>query len=227
MWNNTPMSNALHNRTLQILLILLAGAVALAVGIGFGMSQRGAAPAPSLSLDGGTWLPEPRELPAFELIDMDGEPFTPASLQGQWSFLFFGYTYCPDICPLTMALLGSAMDEIRNLEPGADDPDVVFVSVDPDRDTPDALKQYVGYFNPEFTGVTGPMEELTPLTRALGILHRKAEDPRDPDNYLVDHSASILVINPQGRLQAVLSAPHQVETLASDFLRIRQHFERS
>lgn len=220
------MALGLHNRTVQVLLIVVAGAVALAIGIGAGQMQRGSAPPQPLSLEGGTWLPEPRSLPEFELIDMQGESFTRASLEGRWSFLFFGYTYCPDICPLTMALLGSAITEIRRLEPGAADPGVVFVSVDPDRDTPEALKQYVGYFNPEFTGITGPMEALTPFTRALGILHRKAEDPRDPDNYLVDHSASILLINPRGELQAVLSAPHQVQTIASDFLLVRQRFEQ-
>jgi protein SCO1 len=220
------MALGLHNRTVQVLLIAVAGAVALAIGIGAGQMQRGSAPAQPLSLEGGTWLPEPRSLPAFELIDMQGESFTRASLEGRWSFLFFGYTYCPDICPLTMALLGSAITEIRRLEPDAADPRVVFVSVDPDRDTPEALEQYVGYFNPEFMGVTGPMEALTPFTRALGILHRKAEDPRDPDNYLVDHSGSILLINPRGELQAVLSAPHQVQTIASDFVLVRQRFEK-
>jgi protein SCO1 len=220
------MARMLHDRTLQILLLVFAGAVAMAIGIGAGMTQRDAGGAGPLSLDGGTWLPEPRVLPDFELIDMQGEPFTRTSLEGQWSFLFFGYTYCPDICPLTMALLGSAVEEIQRLEPRAGSPNVVFVSVDPERDTPEALKEYVGYFNADFTGVTAPMERLTPFTRALGILHRKAEDPRDPDNYLVDHSASILLINPQGQLQAVLSAPHQVDTLASDFLLIRKRFER-
>jgi protein SCO1 len=220
------MAGALHNRTVQFLLIALAGAVALAIGIGFGMSQRDSGAMQPLSLDGGTWLPEPRTLPEFELVAMDGEPFTKASLEGRWTFMFFGYTYCPDICPLTMALLGSAIEEIQRLDPKAADPDVVFVSVDPERDTPDALRQYVGYFNPEFIGVTAPMERLTPFTRSLGILHRKAEDPRDPENYLVDHSASILLINPRGQLQAVLSAPHQVETIASDFVQIRKRFER-
>jgi protein SCO1 len=220
------MARGLHNRTVQTLLIVLAGAVALAIGIGAGQMQGGTTPTQALSLEGGTWLSEPRPLPEFELLDMQGEPFTRTSLEGRWSFVFFGYTYCPDICPLTMALLGSAITEIRRLEPDAADPRVVFVSVDPDRDTPEALSQYVAYFNPEFMGVTAPMEELTPFTRALGILHRKAEDPRDPENYLVDHSASILLINPRGELQAVLSAPHQVQSIASDFLLVRQRFEQ-
>ncbi|OOG27117.1 SCO family protein [Thioalkalivibrio denitrificans] len=221
------MAGALHTRTVQLLLIVLAGAVAMAVGIGFGMSQRDAGPGQPLSLEGGTWLSEPRNLPEFELVDMHGEPFTKASLEGGWTFMFFGYTYCPDICPLTMALLGSAVEEVRRLDPRAEDPNVVLVSVDPERDTPEALKQYVGYFNPDFMGVTGPMEQLTPFTRTLGILHQKADDPRDPDNYLVDHSASILLFNPQGQLQAVLGAPHQVETLATDYLRILRHSGRS
>lgn len=205
-------------------MLIIAGVLALAIGLGIGMMQRGASSGP-LTLEGGTWLDQPRDLPEFQLTDMHNEPFTRASLEGEWTFMFFGYTYCPDICPLTMALLAGAIEEIRTEDPDAD-PQVVFVSVDPDRDTPEALNQYVGYFNREFTGVTAPMEQLTPFTRSLGILHRKAEDPKDPENYLVDHSASVLLMNPRGQLQAVLSAPHQIKTLTSDFLQIRKRFEQ-
>jgi protein SCO1/2 len=218
------MTSRLNNRTVQLAVLIIAGVLALAIGLGIGMMQRGGNSGP-LTLEGGTWLDQPRDLPAFELTDMHGEPFTRASFEGEWSFVFFGYTYCPDICPLTMALLASALEEIRKEDADAD-PRVIFVSVDPDRDTPEALNQYVGYFNREFTGVTAPMEQLTPFTRSLGILHRKAENPEDPENYLVDHSASVLLINPRGQLQAVLSAPHQVRTLASDFLQIRKRFEQ-
>ncbi len=223
MWNNTRMASTQNNRSLQIVLLVVAGVVALAIGLGVGMMQRDGTTSGPLTLQSGTWLPEPRPLPEFELVDMNGEPFTRASLENQWTFLFFGYTYCPDICPMTMALLASTFEEIRRADPSAD-PRAVFVSVDPERDTPEALKTYVPYFHQEFLGVTGPMEQLTPLTRSMGILHRKAEDPRDPDNYLVDHSASIILINPRGEFQAVLSAPHQVETLASDFLQIHKRY---
>ncbi len=167
-----------------------------------------------------TVLPGPKSLVPFRLTDQNGEAFSERSLEGRWSFLFFGYTYCPDICPTTLATL-SLMEKKLQSSGVAAPHQVVFVSIDPDRDTPARLAEYVPYFNPSFVGVTGPEEELAGLTRQLGILYARAESQDiSTDNYLMDHSAAILLIDPEGRFHAVFSAPHDPLKMAEDFARI-------
>lgn len=171
-----------------------------------------------------------RPLPKFSLVDHNGETFGKPRVKDHWSFLFFGYTHCPDICPTTLNALDQAMQTIEKNSEDAD-PRVVFISVDPARDTPEKLQDYVSYFNPEFIGVTGEPAALRTLTSDLGIVSAKILNPRDskndPDNYLVDHSASIMLIDPQGRLAAVFGAPHEPDSLAADFLELRDYYRRS
>jgi protein SCO1 len=202
-------------------LLGIVGVLALTLGVGVGIRVFDPGTGPVLRLEGGEWLPRPMPLPDFRLADMWGEAFIPAALEGQWTFLFFGYTHCPDICPVTTLLLGQATEQIRRADPAGAVPRIVFVSVDPDRDTPEVLRQFVTHFHPEAMGVTAPLPELLPFTRALGIVHRKVQGNGDPDRYLVDHSGSILLINPEGRLQAVFPWPHEADTLRADFLQIR------
>jgi protein SCO1/2 len=163
-------------------------------------------------------------LPHFSLVDDAGKTFDNERLAGKWSFMFFGYTRCPDVCPTTLAVLDAAMRKIAARD-HARNAQVVFVSVDPRRDTPDALKQYVEYFDPAFVGVTGKGRALDGFLRALGIPHARFADPNGGP-YLVDHSASILLVGPDGRLVALFSAPHKAELLASDFLRLRDYHEQ-
>ncbi len=122
------------------------------------------------SLEGvsATVLPEAKALPEFSLEDHRGNTFTNEDLKGQWSFVFFGYTHCPDVCPTTLSLLNQ-VDQALKKEPGIDSPETVFISVDPGRDTVEQLAEYVPYFNAEFTGVTGSLENLQVLTKSLGI----------------------------------------------------------
>lgn len=166
-------------------------------------------------------LPEPREIPGFTLTDQDGAPFGPEQLRGAWSLLFFGFTHCPDVCPNTLY-------ELKNMRSTmlADDAEsaerfqVVFVSVDPERDSPEKLREYVNYFDPSFLGVTGPDEEMLPLTRKLGIAYRIDEHEAGEAVYNVDHSASILLIGPEGRLRGVFPAPHDAGILADDLRKV-------
>ncbi len=170
-------------------------------------------------------LEQARPLPNFSLVDQNGQRFGNKQLQGHWSFLFFGYTYCPDVCPTTLATLNATLTNIaqnndqRNTQ-------VVFVSVDPERDSYEQLKGYVEYFNPEFIGLTGNPSELDVLAANLGILRTKVANPADPDNYLMDHTAAVLLIGPKGRLVALFSAPHEATTLADDFHNLRRYYEK-
>jgi len=162
----------------------------------------------------GTVLPGGKALPTFSLQDDQGQPFGPASLKGKWSLLFFGYTHCPDVCPTTLGTLKNAWDLLGKSAAGVEDIAVVFVSVDPERDSIEHLKEYVDYFEPAFTGVTGKEDQLITFSRALGAIYMKSKGDGD-NEYLVDHTAAIFVIDPQGRYSALLSAPHDASKIAA------------
>ena len=162
----------------------------------------------------GIFLPDAEERPDFVLTDMNGEVFDfRRETEGKLALLFFGYTYCPDVCPATMTVLGQAKRELEAL--GQDPlPRVVLVSVDPERDTPEAMARYIGYFGNGNLGLTGELEEISKLTDALGIFFQKAGT--EDGIYGVDHSTVVLVIDLQGRFKALFSAPHRVENLVHD-----------
>ncbi len=176
---------------------------------------------PALDEISATVLDPPKAVSDFRLTNHRDEPFTLDSLKGKWSFLFFGYTHCPDICPTTLHTLAQ-MDRILAADPDAHaNVQVVFVSIDPRRDTAQQLGKYVPYFNKAFIGVTGPEDEINRLTKQLGILHVRVEQNQGQD-YLVDHSASVLLFSPQGALRALFGAPHAAQRLAADFKKIGQ-----
>jgi protein SCO1/2 len=171
-----------------------------------------------------TVLQPPKVLPEFSLIDHHGEPFTPAQLQGHWSLLFFGYTHCPDVCPSTLAMLSDVDRRLAEGPGGNTDVKVVFVSVDPERDTPEKLAKYVPYFNKAFLGVTGSAEQINRLTQSLGVLHVRVEQNAGASGYLIDHSASILLVDPRGELYALFATPHDPAAIASDMKKIRARY---
>lgn len=167
-------------------------------------------------------LRPPKPVNAFELKTHRGEPFNLASLQGKWSFLFFGYTHCPDVCPTTMQTLADMDKRLARTEPGLHQAiQVVFVSVDPARDTVEQLANYVPYFNRSFIGVTGQPDQIQQLTRQLGIMYMQVKE-KDGRGYLVDHSASILLFGPDARLHGIFSAPHNAEQLVQDYVKLRE-----
>ena len=165
-----------------------------------------------------TVLPEAKTLPDFVLEDHHGNEFTNESLKDQWSFIFFGYTHCPDVCPTTLASLNQ-VDEILKKTPGVALPKTIFISVDPARDTGELLAEYVPYFNSEFIGVRGSLQQLQALTVPLGIVFGQGDDDESND-YEVFHSARILLIDPKVRLKALFSSPHDVNKIASDYTKI-------
>jgi protein SCO1/2 len=159
-----------------------------------------------------TVWPSPMPLAEFSLVDQNGDTFTRNELKDQWSLVFFGFTHCPDICPATLQQLAIAN---RNLqESGMAVPEIVLVSVDPERDTPDALATYVSIFPGEIRGVTGDIGEITKLTSSAGIFFEKSESAND--DYSVDHSAAVLVINEDASIHASFGAPHSIDSLVND-----------
>jgi len=148
-------------------------------------------------------LETPRDIGEFELVDHRGQPFTPTSLEGQWTLVFYGFTYCPDICPTTMSFLAEFTRQLEGTEVA--DTEVVMMSVDPARDTVDQLAEYVPYFDPDFTGVTGEFLELFRVATAMNTPFRKV--PGQDENYLVDHSANVVLINPRGDYHGFFKAP--------------------
>jgi protein SCO1/2 len=203
-------------RRAQAVSIGIAAALAIAVGLGAGLWRR-AASRPALEI-GGYVLPSPKALPAFELVDDRAAKVTARSFSGHWSFLYFGYTYCPDVCPLTLVELAEVKKSLAERAPGAS-VSVYFVSVDPGRDSPERLHEYVSYFDPDFHGLTGDLAQITALANAAGAVFF-VPPGQDEKTYLVSHSSSIALLEPSGGLRAVFTAPHDAEQVAADFTRI-------
>lgn len=142
--------------------------------------------------------PQARALPDFQLVDHNEQAFTTDDLMGHWSLVFVGYTYCPDICPTTLAELKNVYPDLQKIP--TDVPiQVVLMSVDPKRDTPERLNEYINFFHPDFIAVSGEHAQLFPLVRAMGMMYSMSESTDNPD-YLVDHSSSIVLVNPQAQV---------------------------
>jgi protein SCO1/2 len=157
----------------------------------------------------------PRALAEFSLVDHRGGKFGTEQLVGSWNLLFFGFTHCPDICPTTLQTLATTTRKLADM-PKQLQPGVVMVSIDPTRDTVDALAAYVPYFDPDFVGVTGDMNQIQILTRDMGVAY--AYTPGDgSDDYGVEHTASIFLLDPDGNLVAVFGTPHSADRIETDY----------
>lgn len=183
-------------------------AVVLATSLALASCSR--APVPPRTA---TVLPDPNPVPAFSLLDQHGDAIDESVFSGQWDLVFFGFTHCPDICPTTLQVLAAARAELA--EKGQSPlPRIVLVSVDPERDTPQVLGQYVDYFGDGNLGITGTLEETRKLTSGLGIYFQKQET--GDEHYSVDHSAAVLVIDPDGGFSAVFGGTHKAENFVHD-----------
>ena len=145
----------------------------------------------------------PRDVGGFSLTDHRGLSFTRDDLRGRWTLIFFGFTHCPDICPTTMAELAELKSQLADTE--ASDARVVMVSVDPARDTPDRLAQYVPYFHPDFIGVTGEFADILSVAQRLNAPFRKVSEP--DGGYQMEHSANVMLMNPRGDYHGFFRAP--------------------
>jgi protein SCO1/2 len=198
------------SKPLRIAAVAAAALVALALGAF--TASRLSAPGATKPLVSGTRLSQPRALAPFTLTDQDGQAFTQAQLRGHWTLLFAGFTHCPDVCPTTLAL----MAQLREKLGAAGGPlDLVFLSVDPGRDTPERLKTYVAHFGAGIRGVTAAGAQLDALCANLGLAYVKVPGANAAD-YTVDHSTALVLLDPEGRIAAYFQAPHRLDTLAAD-----------
>jgi len=204
-----------HNlgRALPTATILLA-ALAAGLGLWLGLGRFGA-PAPP-NLQAALLYPAPRTVPEFHLTRADGAPLTNADWQGRWTLVFFGFTHCPDVCPTTLGTLKQVWTRLAPAQ--RERLRVDFVSVDPQRDTPEQLGRYVAFFSPDFIAATGSDTELTALTRALGLLYVRV--PGENGDYSVDHSAQVILIDPQGRLVGLFRPPLDAGRIAADLAQL-------
>jgi len=172
----------------------------------------------------GVLRPDFRLLQPFKLTDHNNAVFDEQRLQGKWNFVFFGYTSCPDVCPATLYVLksvhGLLVDETGKIP---DDMQVIFVSVDPARDTPEKLAEYITYFNKDFIGATADKAEIDKLAMQFGAGYI-LEDEIEPGIYNVAHTSAIFLVDPYGRLAASFSQPHQPTTIVSQYKKIRTYF---
>ena len=191
--------------------LILVAAVAAALGLWLG--SRAFTPPTPPQLASAVLYPSPRELPEFTLTRSDGTPLTHADWKGRWTVAFFGYTNCPDVCPTTLATFKSAASKLA-ADGAGDRVRFDFISVDPQRDTPEQLAKYVGYFSKDFVAATGSDEELTKLTRALGLIYSR--EATGNGDYAVDHSASAVLIDPSGREVGLFRPPFDASAMAAD-----------
>jgi protein SCO1/2 len=165
--------------------------------------------------DEGTLLASAIKGGPFNLVDQHGTPVTEAALKGHPSAMFFGYTFCPDICPTTLYEMTELMGQ---LGPEADELEVYFVTVDPERDTQEAMAEYLSAFDPRFTGLTGSREEIDKIIAAYRVYARKVEREKGP--YLMDHTAGVYLLNDQGALTGVIDYQEAPETAIAKLKRL-------
>ncbi|MEO6154720.1 MAG: SCO family protein [Thermomonas sp.] len=207
----------------RILLVVVIAALAAGGGLwaalGLFGSKTGDRSAPSLlPVSSITTLPTPRALPAFSLQQSDGTALTGDELHGHWTLVFMGFTHCPDVCPTTLAQLAAAQKQWAAL-PEASRPRVLFVSADPDRDTPKITGAYAHAFNADSLAATGPIPALEAFARSLSLVFMKvAGESGRADDYSIDHSATLIVLDPQARMAGVIVPPFDPKAIAADLI---------
>lgn len=213
----------MFNRT--TLIIVALAAVVAGLFAGFKLFNASAAPA-CPPMQAFKCFETPRPLPPFELIRHDGTALTNESLKGHWTLVFIGFTHCPDVCPTALAQLKVAQKEWEAL-PEASRPRVLFVSVDPERDSPEHTGKYAHAFHPDSIAATGEPAKLQAFARSLSLVFMKQppEDTANPNHYSVDHSAALAVIDPQGRMAGMIPPDHNThgfnpQAIAADFIKL-------
>ncbi len=191
----------------SVILIISASAGALAFNIITALPQ------PKFAL----YYQQSRTISDFELTDHLGKSFANKQLKGKWSFVFFGYISCPDVCPTSLQNLSFIYEDLKRV---SDNSQVLLVSVDPKRDSQVKLAQYINYFNQEFIALRGEHDVLYPFTQNLGLMYaitnlKGGEGKNSSESYQVDHSASIALINPEGNLAAIFKAEQELGEVPS------------
>ncbi|MBM4221952.1 MAG: SCO family protein [Gammaproteobacteria bacterium] len=172
----------------------------------------------AVELAAGTALSPARPLPEFRLVREDGTVVGRDDFRGRWTLVFFGFTHCPELCPTTLAMLSGLREALGAEVAAAELPGVALVSADPERDTAPVLKAYLAGFGDGFRGYTGDPEAMREFATALGVPYRKM--PMMGDDYMIDHSVAILLINPEAGLAALFQPPHDSTKLQADYLQL-------
>ena len=205
--------------------LLIIGIGLLAIIVGFyvqtGVNQPTALP----EFDKTIILPTAKTVSYPDFINHESEIANKELFLGKWSVVFFGFTNCPDICPTTMQTLKQVKQSLQK-ETVWENYQTIMVTVDPETDDSERLNSYVTHFDPEFIGLTTDIETTTKFAKQLGILFVKRET-EDSNRYEVDHSASIILINPQGQWAGVISAPHKADTIANDLIKLAHYSNKT
>jgi protein SCO1/2 len=197
----------------------ILGVAALCAALaGFWLARELDSSGPALA--SGTWLPRARVIGDFHLTDNLGRPFSLRDLQGKPALVFFGFTHCPDVCPTTLAKLAQIKKQAR-----LPDLRVVFVTVDPERDTASTVGQYVHAFDPDFIGLTGDPASISQLARQFSVAVSKVELPGG--DYTMDHSAVVFLLNDRGQITGIFTPPFETPKLAEDLDRAAPYLGKS
>ena len=165
---------------------------------------------PSEAIQGLLW-PNPKQLGEFSAINQNGDTFNISNLHGHWSLLFFGYTYCPDVCPVTLSVLEQVQTRLQQ-EQSLPALQTIFITGDPERDTTTRLAEYIGYFKGNFSALGGTIEQINSLASQIGIAY-SLDMVQENGSYMVNHTSSVFLIDPQARLVGIFSAPHNPDDL--------------
>ncbi|GAB3385744.1 SCO family protein [Lysobacter fragariae] len=207
-----------NRTTLYVLIAAIAAALGLWAAQGW-FAHAPSAARPALKV---VRLFEPaRELPAFSLRQSDGTALVPGELKGHWTLVFLGFTHCPDVCPLTLQELSQAQKQWATM-PEATRPRVLFVSVDPERDTPDAIGEYAHAFHKDTLAATADVPALEAFARSLSMVFAKVPAPAGApaDQYSMEHSAALAVLDPKGRLTGFIPPPLAPADIATDMSKL-------
>ena len=207
----------------NIVIALLALSISLVLGIYFANKSD---PIVSPELINASYLLDQQVAIAdFNLIDQNKQAFTAEQIKGEWTFWFFGFTHCPDICPFTMGTLSAVMQTLKQ-EHDIDNIRTVFVSVDPLRDTPERMKSYLETFGSEVIGVSSTDPELATFIKNMGIVAKLPKAVNANDNYDVMHSSSIYLIAPNNAIAALLRTPHSVDDIVYNFQQVHSNYSK-
>lgn len=199
--------------------IILVLAAALAAGLGLYFAQRLFAPSSSpaatsqATLSAVRLIAPPRALVAWQLVASDGSALTPASLRGHWTVVFLGFTHCPDVCPTTLAELAKAQKSWSTIAQAVR-PRLLFASVDPERDTPRKVGDYAHFFHADTLAASGTPKQVEQFAHSLGLVYMKV--PLENGDYTMDHSATLIVLDPQGRQAGLIRPPLDWKAIAAD-----------
>ena len=164
--------------------------------------------------------PEPKAFTGFTLTDKDNNKIDEKYFSDKWTLLFFGYTNCPDVCPMTLSELKKTFRELNQTNKIKQMPEVLFISVDSERDTPAHLKEYIAFFNPKFNAATADDANILALATQIGAAYHIEKHEPDNKNYAVDHTAAIFLISPKKKLYAIFRSPHIAKNMAADLTQL-------